>query len=63
MYVNYRPSEPVTKDKLKETFNDILAFEEDPDQMTRARFIDVLTTRGSVSYSFLLYSIKNTSTN
>ncbi|XP_035231385.1 uncharacterized protein LOC118203225 [Stegodyphus dumicola] len=46
LYVNYRPQEPLTKEKVSQAFKDVVALEPDPDKVTRARFLDIITTRG-----------------
>ncbi|GIX86183.1 WD repeat-containing protein 66 [Caerostris darwini] len=46
LYVNYRPKEFLTKESISNSFEGILSSEEDPDKISRSRFIEILETGG-----------------
>ncbi|XP_054706951.1 cilia- and flagella-associated protein 251-like [Uloborus diversus] len=46
LYVNYRPQEFLSKERVIQAFKDILVLEDDPDYISRNRFLDIVSTQG-----------------
>ncbi|GFX00764.1 cilia- and flagella-associated protein 251 [Trichonephila clavipes] len=46
LYVNYYPKNPLTKEFIRHAFKEILSSEEDPDQISKERFLDILQSSG-----------------
>ncbi|CAL1269639.1 unnamed protein product [Larinioides sclopetarius] len=46
LYVNYRPKEPLTREKISHAFKELISSEEDPDKISKSRFISILETGG-----------------
>lgn len=46
MYVNYRPKELLTRKKISYAFKELISSEEDPDKVTKSRFLTILASGG-----------------
>ncbi|GFT28392.1 cilia- and flagella-associated protein 251 [Nephila pilipes] len=46
LYVNYYPKDPLTKELISHAFKEILLSEEDPDKISKGRFLDILQSSG-----------------
>ncbi|KAF8794617.1 Cilia- and flagella-associated protein 251 like protein [Argiope bruennichi] len=46
LYVNYRPKESLTKEKITHAFKELISSEEDPDKVIKPHFISILESGG-----------------
>ncbi|XP_071039406.1 cilia- and flagella-associated protein 251 isoform X2 [Parasteatoda tepidariorum] len=46
LYLNYRPEEPLNREKIKQSFKEVLSAEENPEKLARSSFLRILEFRG-----------------